>query len=183
MCSMANKLDNSSSRATLAGRSWLERGFCRLEWRKDLPNRSVQVGGRDFIMPKAPVKCAYDNTIGGVHFIAIRSAGWAVLFTERKGSWLHYHTLHLSAGFMWLPTGQRYSRAKSSELESVPITRNRPGLWTAVLSLFRVASGRIAPHQIWAKLRKNSCVLVTFSPGSVSRARTRGSVCAASHLV
>uniref|UniRef100_A0A182J3U6 Uncharacterized protein n=1 Tax=Anopheles atroparvus TaxID=41427 RepID=A0A182J3U6_ANOAO len=78
---------------------------------------------------------------------------------KRKGSWLHYHTLHLSAGFMWLPTGQRYSRAKSSELESVPITRNRPGLWTAVLSLFRVASGRIAPHQIWAKLRKNSCVL------------------------
>ena len=45
------------------------------------------------------------------------------------------------------PRGQLNSRAKSTEFESVPITRKRPGLWMAVFSLFRMASGRIAPHQ------------------------------------
>lgn len=58
-----------------------------------------------------------------------------------------YQTLHFLIGFMGVPAAQLNSRAKSCELESVPMTRYRPGLWMAVLSLLRMASGRMAPHQ------------------------------------
>lgn len=48
---------------------------------------------------------------------------------------------------------------------------NLPGEWTAVLSLLRVASGLVLPHQTWAKLRKNNCIPVALRPGSVSSAQ------------
>lgn len=44
------------------------------------------------------------------------------------------------------PNGQLNCLAKSIEFDTVPITRNLPGLCMAVLSLLRTASGRIAPH-------------------------------------
>lgn len=59
---------------------------------------------------------------------------------------LCYHTLHLCVGFMGDPNGQLNCLAKSIEFDTVPITRNLPGLCMAVLSLLRTASGRIAPH-------------------------------------
>jgi len=33
---------------------------------------------------------------------------------------------------------------------------NFPGEWTPVFRLLRAVSGRIVPHQTWAKFRKNS---------------------------
>lgn len=60
-----------------------------------------------------------------------------------------YQTLFFSSGFIGDPTGQLNSLAKSYELDKVPMTRKRPGEWTAVFSLFLIASGRIAPHHTW----------------------------------
>ena len=51
---------------------------------------------------------------------------------------------------------------------------NRPGAWTAVRVFEIAASGRKAPHQIWAKLRKKSCVSVTFNPGRFSSSKAPG---------
>jgi len=79
-----------------------------------------------------------------------------------------YHTEHLFTGFMGEPRGQLNTWAKSFELESVPITRNLPGECTAVFSLFLVASGRMEPHQTWAKFKKNNCLPVALIPGKVS---------------
>lgn len=45
-----------------------------------------------------------------------------------------YHTSHSCPGFMEEPTGQPKCRRKSRELERVPSTRKRAGLWGSVTS-------------------------------------------------
>ena len=45
------------------------------------------------------------------------------------------------------PRGQRYSRAKSCEFESVPITRYLAGAWPSFRAVTRSASGVAAEHQ------------------------------------
>ena len=92
-------------------------------------------------------------------------------FGRREQAHYCYHqTEHLLTGFIGAPSGQWNTSAKSSEFDNVPITRNLPGEWTAVFSLFLVASGLIEPHHTCAKLRKNNCFPLAFKPGRVSSA-------------
>ena len=85
-----------------------------------------------------------------------------------------YHTLHLCTGFMGEPKGQLNCFEKSTEFDRVPMTRNLPGLCMAVLSLFRTASGLMAPHHTCPKLRKNSCSPVILMPGNLSSSSASG---------
>lgn len=92
------------------------------------------------------------------------------LAEENKQTLFDHQTEHLLTGFIGAPSGQWNTCAKSSEFDNVPITRNLPGEWTAVFSLFLVASGLIEPHHTCAKLRKNNCFPLAFKPGRVSSA-------------
>lgn len=79
---------------------------------------------------------------------------WNLTLKERFriDSILSFHqTVHLCLGFIGEPGGHWNSLAKSCELDRVPMTRNRPGECTAVFSLLRIASGRIAPHHTYVQ--------------------------------
>lgn len=56
---------------------------------------------------------------------------------------------HLSSGFIALPLGQLNTFANSKVLETLPITRIFPGLWTSKASFLSFSnSGVVTSHQV-----------------------------------
>ena len=79
--------------------------------------------------------------------------------------WYH-HTEHLLVGFMGSIGSQLNAFANSGELESDPITRYFPGVWTPVRIALIMASRLISPHHTCANDMKNNWSAVKLIPGN-----------------
>ena len=70
----------------------------------------------------------------------------------------HYHTTHLSSGFMGDPTGHFQISENSLILSIGTRTLNLAGEWGSVSTWFRSPSVVMEEHQMLALLRKNNCI-------------------------
>ena len=84
-----------------------------------------------------------------VWFISVFSASFWCLSSGFPYVFNDYQRMHLSFGFILVPTLQLKALANLSKLANVPITRTDSGEWALYLSVFSTADGIIFEHQIW----------------------------------